>query len=100
MNRPLHRSCDCYRCTDTIPKTYVNYGDQQQKVIGGKTAFVDPRYKARSYAEAKLVEIMEKCWEFDPDQRIDMFEVVRLLREVVSENERLSKTKKNEIMVR
>jgi hypothetical protein len=32
---------------------------------------------------------MEKCWRFNPDDRIDIFEAVRLLRETKTEYERM-----------
>lgn len=44
-------------------------------------------YQNRSFAERKLVELVEKCWEFDPNKRIDIFEVVRFLEEAIRENE-------------
>eukprot|EP00934_Nitzschia_sp_Nitz4_P000629 Nitzschia sp. Nitz4//scaffold42_size132992//16750//18247//NITZ4_003381-RA/size132992-processed-gene-0.27-mRNA-1//-1//CDS//3329551664//629//frame0 len=61
---------------------YEDQDDEQvmKKVQVGETAFVDPRYRTRSYIEGQLVEVMEKCWTFDPMKRIDIFEVVRLLR--------------------
>ncbi len=33
-----------------------------------------------------MIEIMEKCWAYAPDERIDIFEAVRLLREAVAVN--------------
>jgi hypothetical protein len=50
------------------------------------TAFVDPRYKERSFAEAKLVDFIQLCWVFAPDKRIDIFQLVELLRVAVKEN--------------
>jgi hypothetical protein len=60
----------------------------QKKLIGGELAYVDPRYEANSYGESRLVDIMKRCWEYDPVKRIDIFEVVRLLREAIQENNR------------
>jgi len=57
-------------------------------VVAGQTAFVDDRYRSKSFISKSLVEIMEKCWTFIPDDRIDIFEVVRLLRKTKSEYER------------
>jgi hypothetical protein len=48
--------------------------------------YVDPRYKDRSYAEKMLVELMEKCWIYDPDERISSFEAVEFLRKAVRDN--------------
>jgi serine/threonine protein kinase len=43
--------------------------------------YIDPRYKTRSYAEGRMVEIMEKCHQVNATERVDIFEVVRHLRE-------------------
>ena len=59
----------------------------QTKLIGGELPFVDPRYKDRSFAEKKLVELMEKCWIYNPDERISSFEAVEFLRKAVRDNE-------------
>ena len=62
--------------------------DVQDKLIDGKLAFIDDRYRHRSYAESQLVEIMEKCWIYDPSERIDIFEIVRRLRDAVRKNKK------------
>jgi hypothetical protein len=61
----------------------------QQKLIDGKTAYIDPRYKKRSYAEQQLVKALEQCWEYKPDDRPSIFELVDQLRKAVSENIRM-----------
>jgi hypothetical protein len=66
----------------------------QKKVINGTRAYVDPRWRERSYIENKLVDVMEQCWVNDKQKkRIDIFQVVKLLREIKKENE--SKKNKN-----
>jgi len=55
-------------------------------LINGKLPYLDPRYKERSYAEKKLVELMEKCWLYDPDERISIFDAVEFLRQAVKDN--------------
>ena len=42
----------------------------QGKLLKKERAYIDPRYKTRSFAESKLVEIMEETWTFDPTERI------------------------------
>jgi hypothetical protein len=32
---------------------------------------------------------MERCWMYEPDKRIDIFEVVQIFREAVAENKKL-----------
>ncbi len=51
----------------------------------GDKVFIDPRYKQRSLAEAKLVEIIEKCHELNPMHRPSIFEVVGFLRHALQE---------------
>jgi hypothetical protein len=63
----------------------------QQKVINGKLPFIDPRYRTRSFEEGKLVEIMEQCWKYKPDDRPSIFEVVHFLRDAVEESDRIEK---------
>lgn len=60
--------------------------DVQEKVKAGEKPFFDSRWRNRSFAERKIVELLERCFEFDPEERIDMFEVVKFLREAVAEN--------------
>jgi len=43
---------------------------------------VDARYRNRSMIEGKLVNIMERCWEWNFEKRISIFEVVKMLRDV------------------
>ena len=61
-------------------------GVVQKKLINGKLPFVDSRYRERSFAEKKLIELMEKCWIYDPSERISIFGAVEFLRQAVKEN--------------
>ena len=67
----------------------------QERVIKGDRAIVDPRWKKEGFIESKLVELMEKCWRNDVDERIDIFAAVKELREVKNEHQR----RKSEISV-
>lgn len=62
--------------------------DIQKKIMRGKTGYIDPRYKESSFAEKKLAEIIPLCWLMDPDERIDIFDLVKFLREAVAENKK------------
>jgi aspartyl/asparaginyl beta-hydroxylase (cupin superfamily) len=66
------------------------------KVKKGMQAFIDPRYKERSYAESKLTEIIPLCWTYDPTNRIDIFQLVELLRVAVMDDQRAANKKQNE----
>ena len=50
-------------------------------VMAGKRAFIDSRYRTRSFLERKLIEVMEQCWAHRRIDRIHIFDVVKLLRE-------------------
>jgi serine/threonine protein kinase len=52
-----------------------------EMAIAGVPPYIDPRYKERSFIEARLVTLMESCHKFDPSDRVDIFEVVRFLKE-------------------
>ena len=73
-----------------LPPFYTeNDTDVVKKVVRrGRTAFIDPQFRDRSFGERKLAEIIPLCWEFDPDKRIDVFGVVKLLRKAIEENKR------------
>eukprot|EP00553_Chaetoceros_curvisetus_P003144 CAMPEP_0204615674 /NCGR_PEP_ID=MMETSP0717-20131115/3110_1 /ASSEMBLY_ACC=CAM_ASM_000666 /TAXON_ID=230516 /ORGANISM="Chaetoceros curvisetus" /LENGTH=409 /DNA_ID=CAMNT_0051628673 /DNA_START=269 /DNA_END=1495 /DNA_ORIENTATION=- len=68
------------------------YGNEQKelekKMIDGETTFFDPRYRGQNYIHDQLIEIMEKCWIYDADERIDIFEIVKVLRGVKVEAQR------------
>lgn len=57
----------------------------QGELIDGKTAFIDNRYRTRSYAEGQMVELIERCWSYKPEDRPDIFEVVRFLQSALRE---------------
>lgn len=54
-------------------------------VLQQKKAYIDPRWMKRSPAEAKLAELIPKCFEYEPKNRISIFEVVDYLRHAVNE---------------
>ena len=56
-----------------------------EKLIGGDLAFVDPRWKEQSYEEGKLVELLPKCWAYDPNERISIFDAVKYLRQAIED---------------
>jgi len=60
----------------------------KKKVKAGEVPYIDERWRTRSYAEGKLVELIERCYAFKPDERIDIFDTVRFLRDAVEENTR------------
>jgi len=62
-----------------------DYGEIQYKIAMGEKAYIDPRFKERSLAEARLVEIIEKCHEYYEEDRPSIFEVVEFLWEAIED---------------
>lgn len=62
-----------------------NIEEVQYRIRMGETPFIDPRYKKRSVAEAKLAEIIERCYEYDEKDRPSIFEVIDLLWQAIGE---------------
>jgi serine/threonine protein kinase len=52
-----------------------------EKLLAGVSPYIDPRFKDRSFIEGRLVDIMERCFRLQPLDRVNIFEVVRWLRE-------------------
>lgn len=65
----------------------------QEMVKDGKTAVIDPRYVKASYAEAKLVQIIELCFAYSPEERPGINEIWQLLQEAITGNEQWEKDK-------
>ena len=63
----------------------AHYGEVQHRVGLGEKAYIDPRYKERSLAEAKLIEIIDRCHEYYQEDRPSIFEVVDLLSQALEE---------------
>lgn len=61
---------------------------KQKKIIAGDRAYIDERYRNRSFVEDGLIDVMERCWEYEPEERIDIFKVVRLLRDILAKSKR------------
>ena len=57
--------------------------------MDGKIPFIDPRYRARSPAESKLVDVLERCYVYDAEERASMFELAASLRETFDELQKL-----------
>jgi hypothetical protein len=61
--------------------------EYQERIMKGEKPPIDPRYRERSFAERTMVDIIERCWIYNPDERIDIFEVVHILRDAVKHYE-------------
>jgi serine/threonine protein kinase len=96
VDKPLDEKIDVYSFGNNIYALLTglwpqfdgmgeNQVDFTAKISKGLKPYVDPRYKTRSFAEGKLVEVLERCWEFDQDKRTSIFEVLDYLRSAVEE---------------
>jgi len=63
----------------------------KNKILNGNLTYIDPRYKNHSFAEGKLVEIVQQIWKMNPKERPSIFDVVQFLREAVAINKRISR---------
>ena len=69
---------------------YDNKTKEKQKyLINGNLAFLDPRYKGQNYIQDQMIEIMYECWKYKPEERMDIFTVVKRLRETLKEAKKL-----------
>lgn len=79
------------------PLVYPFYEMKEREVKNlvkkGEVPYIDPRYKERSFAEAKLIDIMQRCWTYERRKRIDIFKLVSLLQDAVKENRQRQATK-------
>ena len=66
------------------------YDAESEKVIinrvkNGVKPYIDPGYKHKSIAAAKLTEIIEQCYAFKPEDRPSIFEIVEFLQDALRE---------------
>lgn len=67
-------------------ETY-SHSEVRERFLNHELPYVDPRYRSRSYIEGRLVEIMEKCWAYEPEDRASIFDVVIFLQETLRKHE-------------
>ena len=71
----MNDSCDLLSLSDSI----------QKRIKHNETAFIDPRYSTRSKAEATIVDAIKRCFVYEPNNRISVFELVSILRQAYQE---------------
>ena len=91
---PLNEKIDVYSLANCFYSMLTGVGvfydeseveEVQRRVMVGETPYIDPRWRERSFAEGKLIEVMQKMWTYNPDERIDIFEVIAFLRDALDE---------------
>ena len=63
----------------------------------GNLPFFHPKWEEKSFAEAQLVGIIKDCFEYDPDKRMSIGELVSRLRLAVEENRRRERPQQNQL---
>ena len=69
----------------------------QELAIAGELPYINPAYQQRSLIEGRLVELMNLCHQRNPEDRIDIFEVVQHLYQTRQMHEENQKQTKNQL---
>jgi len=72
------------------------YDETEEEVIQGMalkgiTPYIDPRYQNRSFIEGRMVNIMNQCHKRKPEERVDIFAIVKFLRETKERHEQMKR---------
>ena len=78
-------SCFYGLLTGLPPYYGLDGEDFRVKALEGKMPYVDERYRKRSFAEGMLVRAIEMCHQRKPEDRADIFAIVRHLRAAVQQ---------------
>jgi len=100
QNVPVGYSADVYSYGNimfTLLTGKWPYGDDEyeaQRLCGqGIPPIVEYSVRGQSFASASLATIMDKCFEFYPEKRIDIFMVVSMLKDAINLNNKLESIK-------
>ena len=67
----------------------------QKKIQRGERSVLDPRHWANvSYAEGQLVQVIQKCWEHDPQDRYRIEQVISVLQQALVKQLQLDQQKR------
>jgi len=72
--------------TGLWPLYYSSNEIAENKLVMGQMPYIDKRYRTRSYAEGALVKAIEMCHHREPEDRSDIFAIVKHLRDAVEVN--------------
>ena len=98
LDKPLDEKIDVYSFGNSIYALltglwpFYDDGEEQEeltqrRIANGEKPYVDARYRNRSLAEGILVQVMEACWAYRPQDRPSMTQVIQMLHKTVIEIE-------------
>jgi len=64
---------------------WITWDDVNERTEYGGKLYIDERYQTRSPAEAKLVEIIDRCKEYYPEDRPSIFDIIQELRQTLND---------------
>ena len=65
----------------------LDYPEVKKLVKAGQKPYIDDRYRKKgSLVEKALVHVLDRCFEYNADERADIFELVEFLRQTVRDN--------------
>ena len=73
--------------TGLWPLYYSHNEVAQEKLVKGQMPYINKHYRTRSYAEGALVKAIEMCHHRQPEDRADIFTIVKHLRDAVEVND-------------
>jgi hypothetical protein len=67
---------------------YGNSVDKVQEFVkeGKVMPYISNRFRNGTVGEKRLAELIDECWLYNPDERIDVFRLVRRLRDALEEH--------------
>jgi serine/threonine protein kinase len=91
FDKPLDEKIDIYSFGNNIytlltglwpfyELDYNHVNEVQEMIKKGFKPFIDERYRTSSLEEAILVDIMEECWAFNPEDRPEIKALVKRLQ--------------------
>ena len=98
-DRPINDMADVYNYASNIVYSIMtglwihsiapNPDDVKEHLLSRSHPFYDQRWESNSYADATLVQVLKSCWEFDPEDRPSIFDIIDYLEHAISNNAEL-----------
>jgi hypothetical protein len=95
-DNPLNEKVDVYSLGNNFYSVFTGLWvfydskddeETQQRVKEGEKPYIDPRYKSQDPLQAKLADIIESCFTYNPLNRPSIFEVITMLRKLLKDVE-------------